>query len=172
MSGLLLIGVVLLWFWAAIAIARMFTSKLEPVWVKSFVTFLAIVIIIPLPVADEIIGGFQFRALCKAETQIKYDKDKLSNKTVRSQITDEAKLENMVIPVMSYTQTFTEINTNESLLSYKVFDADGGWLSRAIHFNYVHQPYTFSGHCGPGAVRVEELLKSLNVTIIKKFSGE
>jgi hypothetical protein len=72
MSGLLLIGVVLLWFWAAIAIARMLTSKLKPAWVKLLVTFLAIAIIIPLPVADEIIGASIFYAECKKLTPVQF----------------------------------------------------------------------------------------------------
>ena len=172
MSGLLLICVVLLWFVATIAIARTITSKLTQPWIKWIVGLLLVAVLVPLPVADEIIGGFQFRGLCEAETKLKYDQEKLVNKTVYSKITDDVKLENMIIPVVSQTWTYPDINTHKSLVSYKVFDADGGWLSRAIHFNYVHKPYTFNGHCGPGWVRVNEIFKNLNVTIIKKSSGE
>lgn len=172
MSGLLLIAIVLLWFWVVIVIARVLTSRIEPVWIKRPITFCLVTLIVPLPVADEIIGGMQFRALCNEQMKIAYGIGKLTNRTVFSQIRDETKLEGMAIPVHSYEQVFIDIKTHETLLTYQVFDADGGWLSRAINFNYVHKPYTFNGHCGPGAVRVEELLRKLNVTVIRKWTGE
>jgi hypothetical protein len=65
MSGLLLIGVVLLWIWAAVVIEQMLTSKLKDSWIKSLVTFLVTVVLIPLPVLDEIVGNKVFYSECK-----------------------------------------------------------------------------------------------------------
>lgn len=65
MSGLLLIGVVLLWIGTAVVIGQMLTSKLRESWLKSLATFLAIAVFIPLPVADEIVGNKIFYSECE-----------------------------------------------------------------------------------------------------------
>ena len=108
---------------------------------------------------------FSLGALCEAETQLKYDEDKLANKEVLYKMVDIINLENMTTPANSYTETYTDIKTQKMLFSYKVLHADGGWLSRAIDFNSVHHPYTFDGSCGPGGENVQQLLKKLNVTV-------
>lgn len=147
MSGLLLIVILASWVWAAVAIARMLTSKLKPVRIKSFVTFLAIAVIIPLPVADEIVGGFQFRALCKNEAVATYDEGKVRGKTVHLKSADVYHFTNTILPTYKQTWKYVDHTTNEELINYVDLHSDGGWLSRAIHFNYVHKPYTFNGNC-------------------------
>lgn len=172
MSGLILIFIIVLWVMAVKKLTAFFTKAMPVNGFSKIVKILLFSLIFVLPFVDEIIGGFQFRALCEAETQLKYDKDKLSNKSVYSDLLDAVQLKGMAIPVISQTQTYTDIQTHELLLSFKDLNADGGWLSRAIAFNSVHAPYTFNGHCGFGWVKVTEIFKSLNVTIIKKNSGE
>lgn len=170
MRGLLLIGVVLLWFWAAIAIARMFTSKLKPAWLKLLVTFLAIAVIIPLPVADEIVGGFQFRALCKNEAIATYDEGKIRGKTVHLKSADVYHFTNTILPIYKQTWKYVDHTNNEELISYVDLHSDGGWLSRAIHFNYVHKPYIFSGVCSGD--KDGYLFQKLNIKKVNKPSGE
>lgn len=168
MSGLILIGVVLFWLWAAVVIGQMLTSKLKDSWPKSLATFLTTAVLIPLPVVDEIIGGIQFRALCGVETQINYDKYKLANKTVHSQLLDAVDIESLTIPVISQTWNYRDIQSQEILLNYKTLDAEGGWLSRVIGFQSLRKPFTFDGHCGPGWTKVDEIFNRLNVTVVTK----
>ncbi len=166
MSGLILLFILAVWNLAALFFIKFLTSKIKIGILKIATQVILFLVVITAPLADEIIGGFQFRALCETETQIKYDKNKLTNKDVYSDTLVAVKVENMSIPVVSQMQTYTESNKHELLLNYKVLHADGGWLSRAIDFNSVHQPYTFDGSCGPGGANVQQLLKKLNVTVI------
>lgn len=172
MSGLILIFIIVLWVKAVKAMTAFFTKAMPISGFSKIVKVLLFSLIFVLPFADEIIGGFQFRALCEVETQLKYDEVKLANKTVYPQTINLGDLQGMTVPGSSYSQSYTDAKTHELLLSYKVLNADGGWLSRAIAFNSVHQPYTFTGHCGPGGDNITLLLKHLNVTVIQKPSGE
>jgi len=170
MSGLLLIGVVLLWFVVAIAIAQMLTSKLRDSWLKSLAMLLAIAVLIPLPVADEIIGGFQFRALCDEEAVIIYNKEKAYGKTVHLKKVDRFDLPKTVLPVRKEIWKYAEHISDEDLISYVDFYSDGGWLSRAINFNNVHRPYTFLGVCSGD--KDDSVFQKLNIKKINKNSGE
>lgn len=170
MSGILLIGMVLLWIWAAVAIGQMLTSKLKDSWIKSLVTFLVTSVLIPLPVADEIIGGFQFRALCNGEAVITYNKEKAYGKTVHLKKVDRFDLPKMVLPVRKEIWKYAEHISDEDLISYVDFYSDGGWLSRAINFNNVHRPYTFLGVCSGD--KDDSVFQKLNIKKVNKSSGE
>jgi hypothetical protein len=161
-----------LWVMAVKAMTIFFTKSMPINGFTKTVKMLVFTLIFVLPFADEIVDGFQFRALCEVETQLKYDEAKLANKTVYPQTINLGDLKGMTVLGNAYAKAYVDAKTHELLLSYKVLHADGGWLSRAIAFNSVHQPYTFNGHCGPGAINVQRLLKSLNVTVIQKPSGE
>ncbi len=166
MSGLILIFIIVLWVMVVKKLTVFFTKSMPANGFTRLAKILVFTLLLVMPFMDEIIGGFQFRALCEVETQLKYDEAKLSNKTVYPQTINLGDLQGMTVPGSSYSQSYTDAKTHELLLSYKVLNADGGWLSRAIAFNSVHQPYTFTGHCGPGGDNITLLLKHLNVTVI------
>ena len=172
MGGLIVLFIIGLWIFLVSKLATFLSRLLPANKFSPALKVLLFVLLLVMPFMDEIIGGFQFRALCKAETHIEYDKNKLVNMTVYSDLLDEVKIAGMAVPVSSQAWNYPNVETKELLLSYKVFDADGGWLSRWIDFNSVHQPYTFKGHCGPGWTKVDELFKNLNVTVIRKSSGK
>ena len=65
MTGIFLILVVGLWLWACIAMTRGLLRRWKGrVWAMpaACVAFTALLV---APVSDEIVGGFQFRALCE-----------------------------------------------------------------------------------------------------------
>ena len=165
MSGLILLFILAVWNLAAIFFIKFLTSKIKGGVLKIAIQIILFAVVITAPLADEIIGGFQFRTLCEAESQVKYDKDKMANIEVKSDMLAAVKVEGLFVPVVSQTQTYTNTRTGKKVLYFKAFDADGGWLSRAISFNSVQQPYTFYGHCGHNWTWVSQLFASLNVTI-------
>lgn len=178
MSGILLIGAVSLWIWAAVAIGQMLTSRLKDSWIKSLVTFLVTSVLIPLPVADEIIGGFQFRELCQQGYPAVYDSDKATGKTVTLKQVSISNLktymdiprkdvEHTVIPIREDSWEYIEVESGELLLSWKEYHAKGGWLSRFIGFPQGSPPYTFNAVCSPEGNY--SLLKRLNM---KTIDGE
>lgn len=164
-SGFLLIGVLLLWFWAVVAIARMLTSKLEPAWVKSLVTLLAIAVIIPLPVADDIIGGFQYRSLCSKEG-LREDQFRIAaGKQLLEEDGSKSRTSGTLLTVTEQTVTYRSYPDNRELIRYKYFDSKGGWLSHLIGFPEGNPPYTFNGSwCG--GPPLQELLNRYQIKIL------
>lgn len=165
MSGLILLAVLGLWIAAVTVLTRFLTKAIRPSLFRLVIQLLIFVGISIAPVADDIIGGIQFRALCEAETAIAYDKERLANKKVKFQLSDAVGVDYMIISVISQTWNYQDIESDETLMSYKTLDAKGGWLSRAIGFQSLSNPFTFDGHCGPGWQHVDEIFRSLHVTV-------
>lgn len=172
MGGLIVFFIIGLWIFLVSKLTGFLSRWIPASKFSTVLKVLLFVLLLVTPFMDEIVGGFQFRALCKAEAQLKYDEAKLANKTVYPQTINLGDLKSMTVQGNSYIETYTEAKTHELLMSYKVLNADGGWLSRWIDFNSVSDPYTFTGHCGPGGDKVTLLLKHLNVTVIEKPLGE
>lgn len=168
MSGLILLVVLSLWVTVVTALTGFFTQAMRVGLFRFVAQLLLFVVIFIAPVADEIIGGFQFRALCEVETVMRYDKEKLSNKKVMSQLLNEVHVDNIFTPVISQTWNYINIENQEILLSYKTLDSKGGWLSRLLGFQSLSSPFTFDGHCGPSWARVDEVFHRLHVTVTNK----
>lgn len=176
MSGLLLIFVLSVWITIAIVIGKKLTSRLKDSWLKSFITFLVIAALIPLPVLDDIIGGFQFRELCKQGYTPVYDKAKATGRTVKLkevpiQILNlkpymgipRKDIDHTIIPIHEASWEYVDHVTGETLISWKDYHAQGGWLSRFIGFPQGNPPYTFNGVCSIHSNF--PVLKHLKVTV-------
>tara|TARA_R110002111_G_scaffold74962_1_gene119071 strand:+ start:83 stop:436 length:354 start_codon:yes stop_codon:yes gene_type:complete len=116
---------------------------------------------------DEIIGGFQFRALCTPENMLIYDAEKVRNKTLLYSPISREKIKNKILAINEVLSGGFNPTTGDLLLKRKKYRATGGWLSRFFAFNNVTRPYTFNGVCG---VKDElgKLEKKLNIKAIYK----
>jgi hypothetical protein len=147
MGGLILLFIIALWVFLVTKLTK-FLSKWIPVSKFSpALKVLLFILLLVMPFMDEIIGGFQFRALCKAEAVATYDEAKVRGKTVHLKTLDRVNLTGTVLPMYKRTLKYIDVTSQEELLSYVDIHADGGWLSRWIDFNSVHKPYTFDGNC-------------------------
>ena len=146
MSGIIFFGIIGVWGFIAVKLAGLLTSRVESPRKKSWLYPLVLILIFVAPIMDEIIGGFQFRALCKPENILIYDEDKLKGRSVRPRII-QLKTINKVIPIVVTTGQWQDFETGELLVTYKRLRAKGGWLSRLIGFPQGSPPYTFDGSC-------------------------
>jgi hypothetical protein len=147
MSGLILLFVLGVWFFIAKKLTSFLTTKMQVSTLKKATQVLLFAMILVAPVADEIVGGFQFRALCEREAVAIYDKDKLYGKTVHQQSANVTYFTNTILPSYKQLWVYADDTTNQEVISYADLHSDGGWLSRWIDFNSVHSPYSFIGHC-------------------------
>ena len=165
MSGIILLTVLALWFFIATKITGFLTSKIylkiKGKWIYSMVFILVFI----APVMDEIIGGFQFRALCTPENLLIYDADKVRGKTVRFKDLPDYSITNKIIPIQVVQNQWIDTATNETLITRKIFYASGGWLSRFVGFPQGSPPYTFNGKCS--SKKYYPLFKKLNITKIE-----
>ena len=147
MGGLILLFVLGVWFFITKFLTSFLTTKMQVGLLKKSIQVLLFILILVAPVGDEIIGGFQFKALCEREAVASYDKEKVYGKTVKYKSGDVTNFTNTILP--SYKQVWVHVVVGSENDSISIADlhSDGGWLSRWINFNSVHKPYTFSGNC-------------------------
>lgn len=148
MSGIIFFGVLGIWIFVAIKLANLFTSGMQTKSKKKWLYPLILILIFIAPVLDEIIGGFQFAALCKRGNTLIYDAEKVQGKTVLWSGMPREKIKNTLLPIEESYVIWIDLDTKNKLIEYKEYYATGGWLGRFIAFNGVTQPYTFNGTCG------------------------
>jgi hypothetical protein len=133
MSGILSIGIVVIWFLIVIAIASRVGSGISDRWRWLFRTAVFCGVLV-LPVADEIIGGFQFRALCKENASefrlgVKNPQGRTTKLTINP---PNHYLPGKAIPIRHSHSEYHDIATGELVMAYDRYVAKGGMLISAI----------------------------------------
>jgi len=151
MIGLLLFGFVAAWFVAARWLAIKATRRLLPGKLRLTAVCFITLMLVALPLSDEIIGGFQFRALCEKNAALRIDAARIRGKKVRV-TTDPANKEvgGTSVPILYSRSSYRDVDTNEELASSGRYVANGGWLIRTISTDKYIVPLTFSSTCGGG----------------------
>jgi len=148
MGGLILIAILVGWFYLVKIISYAVVEQMAEGLKKTLVLTITFIILLTAPVMDEIIGGFQFRALCSGHNITVYDKDKLKNNVLIVAPVSNVSTSEYLVPVRQTDMVGRDAKTGEPLLEYTIYRASGGWLSRTVGFNNVYKPYTFRGACG------------------------
>lgn len=153
MAGLLSIAFIVGWFLAACWLARLMTRKFKNGALRTVLMILAVIVAMILPVADEIIDGFQFRALCKENAVLKIDAKKIKDRTVRM-VSDPANksIDNAAIKIYYTRVSYRDVTTQEELARNGYMVAMGGRLIEALSGGHETTPITiFPSTCsGPG----------------------
>ncbi len=160
MSGIILLVVLAIWFVIVTKLTAFFSSKIAPKPPKKWLYPIIFILLFIAPVADEIIGGFQFRAMCTPENLLVYDAEKVKGKTLE---TNEATTRtiNKIIPIRELTREWFDPETNEVLIKHKILHVGGGWLTRLLGL----PAYSFNGDCDTR--EYYEMFDRLNITKIE-----
>lgn len=143
MAGLLSIAVVVAWFLAARWLAKKLTSRLKVGLLRTVLMSVAVLVLMVLPVADEIIGGFQFRALCKEHAVLKVNEEKIKGKTIRVVIDPSNRdVDNAAVRIYYSRFSYRDTTSNEELATYSRYVAVSGWLLRTITMSESFPPLT------------------------------
>ena len=157
MTGILLLFLIVAWlwfvWWLSGWILKRFTSSNGKQWLR----YVLIALLIPLLVMDEIIGGIQFKNICKLNAVIEVDDKKIVGKILDlkgpSNINVsgiEQKNINAAIPILESTSTWVDAVTNKKVFTYKQYLAKGGWLVRTFYLTESKVPIIFSNYqCQP-----------------------
>ena len=150
MAGIIFLAILFALFTAALWLAREFTKKLPPRFARAPVTGLVVVLLLTSLVADEIVGGFQFRALCEKNAVLKINAEKIKGKAIR--VSGEPANEvvgGTAVKIYQSRRVYRDSETNEELASYSKYTAEGGWFIRTIGFSDSTPPLTFPSACSP-----------------------
>lgn len=109
-----------------------------------------IVLVYPLPVADEIIGAIQFKILCKQQVIYK-DPDMESKKGAHLKVVihERKRISDKAVPMTSTIFEFINQRDKSVLIKYVVFDTDGGFLARNFYLQEGGGALLFDSTCYP-----------------------
>jgi hypothetical protein len=117
------------------------------------------VALLSLPLSDEIVGGIQFRALCKENAVLNIDAKKIKGRTIHM-VSDPANRDvpNTAINIHYTRVSYRDVTTQEELASNGYLVAMGGRLIRALSGGNEVTPMTiFPSTCsGPGNLPTSE----------------
>jgi len=147
MAGLILLAVLTGWALFVYHGVRLAVQKVSNQRKQKILKFIFVPIVFLLPVSDEIVGQFQFRALCSAQATMKADEEKAAGKLLIPLGLSKKVLSGYVLRTEEQYWAYKDPDTNEILISWKDFKSNGGWLSNFIGFPDGHPPYTFDGSC-------------------------
>jgi hypothetical protein len=165
MSGILSIGIVVIWFLIVIAIASRVGSGISDRWRWLFKTAVFCGALV-LPVADEIVGGFQFRALCKANASefrlgVKNPEGRTTKLTINP---SNHYLPGKAISIRHSHFEYHDVATGELVVAHDRYVAEGGRLARAIGAGSTPITIVDNSSCSPE--RDESVNRTLKFNVI------
>lgn len=128
MIGLLFLAGISLW----LAIAVMLSKKI-PVWIgvskhKTATTVLIFPVLFVLPMADEIIGRWQFSRLCEREAVVTLNPDWEKVKGARLVSQPRREVSGTLIQIYSEPSKYVDVATGTAFMTYPYFYTHGGML--------------------------------------------
>lgn len=170
MAGLLAWAVLIGYFALIACIASWLTKRWRGQPIRSVYAVIVFALLFPLPIIDEIVGVQQFKALCREGAVPRYDEAKVRGKSVYTREVQHPEVPRVMtvptrivpasIPIIEQTIDKVDKQTGEVLISYKAYEAKGGWFLRAIGLG-TSGPFGLQPNsCRPNTVA---LFKELNV---------
>lgn len=133
MAGRSMIGIL---FFVAIAVwlvVAVLLSKRVPRWLgitkyTTAASLLLFPLVLTAPIADELIGRWQFSRLCEREAVVTLSPDWGRVKRARHNNNPIAEIGGYVIPVRAQRVEYVDVDTGKLFLTYKAFHTYGGFL--------------------------------------------
>lgn len=148
MAGLIFLAILFALFLAALWIAKKLTNKLPSGAWRTAANILITLLLLLLLVADEIVGGFQFRALCEKNAVLKINAEKIKGKTIRlAEDKCPKNVKGTAVRIYGCQESYRDTVTNEELANAGWYVAEGGWFIRMIGFSDSTPPLTMKSSC-------------------------
>lgn len=167
MIGLLFLATVAAWLWASFWLSMKVGRLIAKPALSSTATILILAASLCLPFADEVIGKYQFEALCKAKGIESADVSKARGKKVKVEYGERRLLGGTTMPIKESDVLFKDADSGEVLIHHKNYYALGGWLMRYTWLSMgSDHPMLFGGFCDR---RIEqEIFETNSITFLYK----
>jgi hypothetical protein len=129
-------------YYLSLGVAWMAASAFVSVWlakrfsnrfVRWLIALSALAVLMPLPLADEIVGKRQFEALCRHGATLEVDAARIKGRQVRLQVRPvNQPVPGIAVPVLYTRVEFRDAETSEPLGAYGWYVAEGGWFIRTF----------------------------------------
>jgi hypothetical protein len=165
-TGLLFLGVAAIWFFATRWLAQRIGNLLPDRPWRVVAKVLIFALLLPLPLIDEIVGGWQFKRLCEANV-VRINKETAKGRTIYPENGGyEIPVPGIWVKVWKMSFRDFDANTNEEVLSFDHLRAEGGRLFPG--FDSGHDPLTFKGSCWPSNKPDKNFYANLGLTRIER----
>jgi hypothetical protein len=170
MGGLIFIFIFGLWLTVCIYWARQAPEWFGVGRFKWVVSVLFFTLLLPLPLVDEIVGGWQFKKLCEANV-VRVNKETARGRMVYYDLGGyEVPVPGTWVKVWKMSSRYLDVTTGELVLSFDHFRAEGGHLFPG--FDSGHDPLTFKGECHPPDSFNKNFVAGFGLTQIDKPPGK
>lgn len=130
MTGLYFLFVVGLWAWLSLKLAVKITRKLSRSEDGGFLILFFFLILMAVPVSDEIVGGFQFRSLCNQNAVFHFGVSDLEGRTTKLTISPSHNIvPRTAVPISYSGYEYRDTTTDELVVKYRDYSASGGGLN-------------------------------------------
>lgn len=164
MTGLLLIGLAAMWVAASRWIVRAgFKFVPDQPWRKGAQAG-ALLLLLLLPLADEIVGSMQFHRLCEKSDRVFVDRERIRDAIIYYIPASSENVTGLAISVTRQPWRHAFSDTGQLVLAYESYHADGGWLVRTLGITENHAPLLFRSSCAP-TQEVLSITRQFNVKI-------
>lgn len=165
MTGLLLIGVVIVWIAVAVFISKWAVRSIKSPLIKVAVAVPVFAVLLVAPLGDEIVGKHQFEALCrKYAVQIIDEQHAMNLSVVSEHPSGDNYAKNTAVRIRVVPFIYRDVETKNVIVSFHWLIAEGGWLIRTLGISETNAPLTFNSGCAP-----EDAFgfkKKFNITVI------
>lgn len=167
MTGIFLFAVIGAWVWICLRITRRLFPSIPDQPRRKWVGRIVFAILLLVPVADEIVGGFQFRALCREKAVFRFGVEKPQGRTTRVIVNRPNEIvPGKILRIDRLNFTYVDIYTNEEVVEFDEYVAKGGVLIRALGISESDAPLTMDSSCSPQKERGEVANRTFNFSVI------
>lgn len=166
MTGLLLILVLGLWTWLALTLADRFTDAVARVALRRGLKSLLFLVLLPLPLADEIYSLGAFTRMCETDTKLVLLDQQLAGKRVWFAGVRSVPRKIGLLPGLEKQWTYVVAESEAPAFHYSSIHVRGGWLMQMLGISETRAPLLLPDRCR--SVNAAELRQRLNVTIVDR----
>lgn len=168
MTGLIFLAVLAAVLGLAVLLSRHVTRHIQNRFVRSAAIAAMTLGIMSLLVIDELIGGYQFRQLCRENAVLRIDAEKARGHTVRTVFDPlNESLPGKAIAIFHSHKSYRDVSTNKEIASNEWYFAKGGWFVRLLGISETNDPITFEpATCYP-SLAPKELAEMYGIVLIK-----
>jgi hypothetical protein len=148
MTGIILILFILVWGTFSVIWGKELAAKVKSTILRPVAALLFIAILFCLPLADEIIGLFQFKALCDKNGISEAKLAVAKGMTLKEISTQYLRIENTLLNVTGQKIAYVQPVTNVPIVEYTGYRSEGGWLIRMLGISETKSPLIFEKTCG------------------------
>lgn len=170
MTGIYLLFLALLWLIAVFFIAKLCTHLLPKSRWRVPIGVLLFLVLVPLPLIDEIVGKGQFEQLCRGKAEIVVDAQTTRGRTVWFGGSQQTHVRLGMLQVTQARRTYIDVKTQEPVYHYYRLEARGGLLTRSLGIAEGGTPMLFSGLCQPA--NLDTIDVQLGVTRINRPTSD